>query len=333
MYLFFLNSDVTNISYPFFFTTSFHTLLNRQNKFNLINNIIKILKTQILQMEKPVKPIRKDDSKNAVPIHEIIQKAHEDHSQGLSQKSLLPSKSKPEKPSRRKSLNDDESILAVETPTNSSKSLNPINSSKSSQGGNNPFTPDSKESVEIMAPRIIEENNPIYHKTKFSPIWMYLAIFLHIGQCIFLFVVGQRVLSQGVFVFLVLLSVLITVLLILSRFSAHVRNIGFFELRRKEHFTPDDEKDDVPDRGVYYLSLAGVLVGCLYAIFSACAVNVDKNLNQGGFYTQNTLIQSLRFGSIILLAFHRVIRPANRVDPMRTMLEVMIILSTSESFV
>ena len=34
------------------------------------------------------------------------------------------------------------------------------------------------------------------------------------------------------------------------------------------------------------------------------------------------LQQTLQFGSLVLYGFHRLLRPANRLDPLRTMLEV-----------
>ncbi len=43
-------------------------------------------------------------------------------------------------------------------------------------------------------------------------------------------------------------------------------------------------------------------------------------LSPDGFYTKGTLLQVLRFTSITLLALHRTLRPANRLDPMRTVL-------------
>ena len=45
----------------------------------------------------------------------------------------------------------------------------------------------------------------------------------------------------------------------------------------------------------------------------------------GGFVTKGTVIQTLNFASILFLAVHRVIRPANRADPMRTLLELEVV--------
>lgn len=40
---------------------------------------------------------------------------------------------------------------------------------------------------------------------------------------------------------------------------------------------------------------------------------------------RNTVLQALRFASITLLCFHRILRPANRVDPMRTVMELEVV--------
>ena len=37
------------------------------------------------------------------------------------------------------------------------------------------------------------------------------------------------------------------------------------------------------------------------------------------------LLQTLRFASITLLSFHRIVRPANRYDPLRTILELEVV--------
>jgi hypothetical protein len=37
------------------------------------------------------------------------------------------------------------------------------------------------------------------------------------------------------------------------------------------------------------------------------------------------VLQALRFASITLLSFHRILRPANRVDPMRTVMELEVV--------
>ena len=79
----------------------------------------------------------------------------------------------------------------------------------------------------------------------------------------------------------------------------------------------------VPDRAVMLLAIAAVLEGVAFAIYTTVTAGNSQALpNSSSFYSQGTTLQTLRFASITLLALHRVLRPANRIDPMRTVLEV-----------
>ena len=71
------------------------------------------------------------------------------------------------------------------------------------------------------------------------------------------------------------------------------------------------------------LAIAALLEGIAFAIYTTVTAGNSQALpSNNGFYSQDTTVQTLRFASITLLALHRVLRPANRIDPMRTVLEV-----------
>jgi hypothetical protein len=89
--------------------------------------------------------------------------------------------------------------------------------------------------------------------------------------------------------------------------------------------TPNDEADVVPDTAVLLIAAAAITEGFAFAIFAAVSSGNYQYLDQDGFYTKGTLLQVLRFTSITLLALHRTLRPANRLDPMRTVLELEVI--------
>ena len=74
---------------------------------------------------------------------------------------------------------------------------------------------------------------------------------------------------------------------------------------------------------MYLLASAAVLEGILFAIYTVVTGGHNNN-NDSGFYTENTMLQTLRFTSVTLLAFHRILRPANRLDPVRTILELEV---------
>ncbi len=169
-----------------------------------------------------------------------------------------------------------------------------------------------------------EPNNFIYHKIRMSVTWLYCTILMHIGQWILLLSVGHYALPPVVLAILTLLVVVVAALLLAARclvkksYLSDWRNVKL----KAGACTPDDEKDDIPDRAVYCIAVACLLEGVSYALFTSVTAGNSSHLTREGFYTQNVLLQVLRFTSITLLGLHRVIRPANRIDPMRTMLEV-----------
>jgi len=145
---------------------------------------------------------------------------------------------------------------------------------------------------------------------------------LHTIQFSILLPVGQRVLSVSMLSFLTVIAFLIPVLMIYSRMCV-VMNQKPFD-KTATYSTPEDETDDVPTKSTYALTIAVFLEGMLLALFSAVTAGYTDNLSSSGLFSQSTLNLTLRFSSITLQCFHRVLLPANRADPVRTILEVLM---------
>jgi len=169
-----------------------------------------------------------------------------------------------------------------------------------------------------------QPNNPIYHLNRYSESWLFLFLVMHTGQFALLLTVGYEALSTGAFIIVTFLVVMVALLALASRFfvTKHrlsaSRNLAY----NNNQLSPKDEADVVSDSAVHCLACAAILEGLAYAIYVAVCSGNGNKLNTSGFYTEDTLLQSLRFASITLLCLHRVLRPANRLDPMRTVLEV-----------
>ena len=216
----------------------------------------------------------------------------------------------------------------------SSDSNNNRNSSEEIDGNEFSIEISSIPEISLDKPRyerIFDLNNKIFHKFRFAPLWVLIALIFHIGQFSILLSIAYRmdITPGGIFV-LVTISILTIILLIYAKCIVRPKNsknsiFRLIELHKKKMFDPDDEIDDIPDRAIYALALAGILEGVLFAIFSALTAGNDHHLNDSGFYSRNTILQTLRFASINLLAFHRILRPANRADPMRTMFELEVV--------
>lgn len=171
-----------------------------------------------------------------------------------------------------------------------------------------------------------QPGNPIYYLNRYSEAWLFLFLAMHIGQFAMLLTVGYEALSSGAFVVVTFLVVSVALLALASRFfvTKHrltaSRNLAY----NNNQLSPADEADVVSDSAVYCLALASVLEGLAYAIYVAVCSGNGNKLRGSGFYTEDTLLQSLRFASITLLSLHRILRPANRLDPMKTVLEVRL---------
>jgi multisubunit Na+/H+ antiporter MnhB subunit len=172
-----------------------------------------------------------------------------------------------------------------------------------------------------------EPGNPIYYLNRFSDWWLLGFLVVHVGQFVLLLNVGYRALPDGAFAVVLLLAAAVVIMVLVARWMT--RRSRLAEWRNIELnngiCTPNDEADVVPDTAVLLLAAAAVTEGFAFAIFSAVSSGNYQYLDTEGFYTKGTLLQVLRFTSITLLALHRTLRPANRLDPMRTVLELEVI--------
>ena len=172
-----------------------------------------------------------------------------------------------------------------------------------------------------------EPGNPIYYLNRFSDLWLLAFIFAHTGQFVLLLNVGYKALPDGAFGVVLFLAFAVVALLLAAR--CMTRKSRLAERRNIELnngiCTPQDEADLVPDSAVMMIAAAAITEGFAFAIFTAVSSGNYQYLDQDGFYTKGTLLQVLRFASITLLGLHRTLRPANRLDPMRTVLELEVI--------
>jgi hypothetical protein len=178
------------------------------------------------------------------------------------------------------------------------------------------------------------EENLIYNQNRMSEPWLYTALIVHIIQFGILLTLGRPILSNAAMIVLVLLATSVAVLLLLSRKLVKKnrrRSVSTTLFRKRiegsDQRTPEDEADFIPSSAIHCLSAAAVLEGCTFALYTVMLAGYDRRLDNhsdpryGGKQRQ-IILETMRFASITLLTFHRILRPANRVDPMRTMLEV-----------
>lgn len=167
-------------------------------------------------------------------------------------------------------------------------------------------------------------DNLIYHKIHFSMSWFVVTVLSHICLFTVLLSMAQYKLSSGVLTAFVLLAALIIVLLVSGWWRIHKKSKKRGVVDDK--LVPDDEKDDVPGISMKLFALAAVLEGIAFAVYAAitAATTIDER-DHNVYYTHDAIISALRFTSIILLCFHRIVRPSNRADPMRTVLELEVV--------
>jgi hypothetical protein len=184
--------------------------------------------------------------------------------------------------------------------------------------------PESTKRRGLAAP---DPTNEIYHLVVFSEVWWVVFIVLHLGQFVILYSSAYDGLTTASFVILLLLSITVVGLVVASRMFVKKSRLSLQRnLRIKGgKCTPEDEADDVSNTAIYCVTAACILEGISYAIYSAVLAGKKMHLSKPGYYSQGTILETLRFSSIVLLALHRIFRPANRVDPMRTILEVRCI--------
>jgi hypothetical protein len=158
----------------------------------------------------------------------------------------------------------------------------------------------------------------MYHKTHFSSEWMYATIVMHIIQFSLLLSVGMAAIPLGSAVMILLLVVIVALILIVARYRTH-KLPKAVDWSYKTIRSPEQETDDVSDTVIYLLSLAVILECIAYALYPVSTTYISDIQNRS-----ESITQILCFAAIINLSFHRIIRPANRLDPLRTILELEI---------
>lgn len=165
-------------------------------------------------------------------------------------------------------------------------------------------------------------HNKIFDKVCISDTWVLIFVIGHIIQFSILLVVGYPVFTTFIFVILVLLAVSVPFCIIYGRYL--VRSKRFMSERNIKITKPEDESIlNLPINTIYLFCMAAVMEGISYAIFASFVAGNTSELDSNHFsYNKSTLLETFRFSSIVLFCMHRIVRPANRLDPVRTMLEV-----------
>lgn len=174
-------------------------------------------------------------------------------------------------------------------------------------------------------------NNEIYHRNSLAQLWLLVAVGIHVAQWTLLLYICFGVFQSRITIPLLAISILVTLLLIGARIATRKKSgegpsmtdvvNGRVQVLQK----PEDETDAIPDLAVMMLVAATFLEGCLFALFAAGTAGFSStSFSNTGYGSEGSLIEIMRFASITFLAFHRVIRPANRIDPLRTVLEVSL---------
>ncbi|CAE7325935.1 unnamed protein product, partial [Symbiodinium microadriaticum] len=158
---------------------------------------------------------------------------------------------------------------------------------------------------------------------------MLIAIALHLLQFGFLIGIGSSALHPAALTMLVLAVIAVPMLLLIARLQcrpAHAKSLW-----SSDALTVDQETDIIPDSAVYLLCVAALLEGLACAVYPTASAstqanrdaNDDDSLSGVGFNSFQTMGQILSFASVTFYAIHRILRPANRLDPLRTILEAV----------
>jgi hypothetical protein len=178
--------------------------------------------------------------------------------------------------------------------------------------------------------------NNLYHKTTISDGWLFITIFIHMVQWGILLNISFHEMPALVFIFTLLLSLSIVGLLIYGRLLCTKKKKFSLKntLNYKIHISPEAEQDNIPNNAILSIALASILEGLCFALFSSLMSGkvaseftyISGDNNKDSSYLTGLLLETLRFTSITLLSFHRILRPSNRADPLRTMLELEVVM-------
>ena len=178
---------------------------------------------------------------------------------------------------------------------------------------------DQSKKLEIEGPK----DNNIYHKLNFPVEWLCIAIIVHFVQFGVLLDLAHDVLSKSAYYFLLILVIVVGLLLLVARFTVKkkpLKKLIFFI----EVLKPEDEVDGVSDWTLIILAIASILEGFLFALFCSFFVGKASSTSTTAI-SRVSLLSALQYSSITFLAFHRIVRPSNRCDPLRTMMELDVV--------
>lgn len=163
----------------------------------------------------------------------------------------------------------------------------------------------------------------IYHQVHFSNAWLYATLFLHILFFAFLLGIGHSALPPFALVVVTGLAVISPVLLVYARCIIPNKS----STPCGNGLSVKSETDTVTDHVIFILCGAILLEVLAFALYPAISsgkmeANDSKLETTVGLYSYYTISQILTFSAILLCAFYRILRPANRLDPFRTIMEL-----------
>jgi len=206
------------------------------------------------------------------------------------------------------------------------------NNSNSNRDSHTPTSTPTHTPMEHSTNIIIDKSNydkmstnKIYDKVCIADTWVLIFVTAHIIQFSILIVVGYPIFTNFILIILVIMAMAVPVCIIYGRYLVKSKKI--FDDWSVYISKPEDEAIlNLPTHTIYLFCVAAMLEGLLYAIFSSFVAGNTSTLDSNHFlYNKSTLLETFRFSSIVLFCLHRIIRPANRLDPVRTMLEVSIV--------
>jgi drug/metabolite transporter (DMT)-like permease len=169
----------------------------------------------------------------------------------------------------------------------------------------------------------------MYHNIHYSDEWLMLTIFMHITLFTFLLTIGYDALTPVSLTILLIAATSVVLLLLFSRY--HVGKLPrSLDWSQNVIRTPDQETDLITDDTIYLIGIAACIEGfalALYPVVTARYSRQNHVIEQDGFTSYTTLVQILAFGSLVIFGFYKILRPANRLDPLRTIFEVTYTVS------
>lgn len=156
-----------------------------------------------------------------------------------------------------------------------------------------------------------------------SNAWLYATLILHVIYFSFLLGIGNSALPPFALVVVTGLAIIAPLILIYARCLIPNKSSKLCD----SDLSVKDETDNISDKAIFFLCVAIVLEVLAFALYPAISsgkmeANDSKLERTNGLYSYNTISQILTFSAILLTAFYRILRPANRLDPFRTIMEV-----------